>query len=298
MPAEGASSSATVADSEWMSAGMVVYVENLGHMQVAAVTSSPFTSVSLTNLEDTATSAYTSNSAPGTIAATSSKISPAGLQGPDGDTAGNAPDSASYITVNAEASLSGESAVSAMAAPGAGTYGDVLEDQSGTMVKRAIGVAHENSVTVDDAAGLTTGLVVTATANGIETPTAATARTALGLGSAATASTGAANGNVVLVDDAGGLSNGRIAFATASGIESKTSANETTAIVLAGGYGLLGESLGVDLDNGGTVPADVATITMPGGRYRIDKITWQGSSAAIGTAAVGIYTGAGATGTR
>ena len=149
---------------------------------------------------------------------------------------------------------------------------------------------------MDDVGGLALGEVVTATAAGVATIGASGVRTALGLGTAAVVDTGITDNLVVTVDDAGGLTNGSIAFATAAGIESKSAADETKALVLAGGYGLLGESLNVDLNNGATVPADVATITMPGGRYRIDKITWQNASAAIGTAQVGIYTGAGATG--
>lgn len=69
--------------------------------------------------------------------------------------------------------------------------------------------------------------------------TAATARTNLGLGTAAVKDTGVADTKVTVVDDAAGLTNGEAVFATAAGIESKTAANARTALgTIAANYAL------------------------------------------------------------
>lgn len=62
---------------------------------------------------------------------------------------------------------------------------------------------------------------------------AATARTNLGLGTAAVLTSGVANGNLAPVNDAGGLTNGESVWATAAGVESRT------AVLARAGLGLV-----------------------------------------------------------
>lgn len=88
MPAELASATAVVGSTIWMVVGQILFVQGLGHLQVASVLTS--TTVSLKNLEDAATAAYLANSAAGTVAGINSKVSPAGTQGPTGATTGAA----------------------------------------------------------------------------------------------------------------------------------------------------------------------------------------------------------------
>lgn len=81
MPAEGATVTATVANGSWATVGQVVYVQTAGHMQVTAKAAA---SLTLQNLENTASSLYTGNAAPGTNIPLNSTISPAGPQGAAG----------------------------------------------------------------------------------------------------------------------------------------------------------------------------------------------------------------------
>ena len=162
--------------------------------------------------------AYPDNSAPGTPITTGFQVSPGGIQGNTGDSAGNAPNSAPYVTMSASPDLIAEVPVDTAPAPSAGTYGKVLENQSGTLNQRTVGVADENSVTVDDAAGLTVGEAIFGAADGIESKTASAARTALGL------VIGVADNQVATVDAAAGLVSGDVTFATANGLETKTAA--------------------------------------------------------------------------
>lgn len=85
MPAmQGGDSTVTVnvANSTWMSAGMLLFVEGAGYMEVVSVPST--TSVTLDNKQNATTGTYAVNSAPGTVVAAGSKLVSAGLQGPAG----------------------------------------------------------------------------------------------------------------------------------------------------------------------------------------------------------------------
>lgn len=82
MPAEAASAVATMASTAGLVIGENVFVQGLGTLQVTAIGSA--ISATLKNIEDTALSYYTSNAAPGTIAAIGSRVGMTGLQGPAG----------------------------------------------------------------------------------------------------------------------------------------------------------------------------------------------------------------------
>lgn len=82
MPGEGATSNATVASTAGLILGENVFVQNLGILKITGIVSANV--VTLQNVENTASSLYTDNAAPGTIAPISSRVGPAGVQGPAG----------------------------------------------------------------------------------------------------------------------------------------------------------------------------------------------------------------------
>jgi hypothetical protein len=88
MPAELATAIASVASSDWMTVGQVVFVKTLGYLEVTAKTDS--THATLKNLESAGSNAYLPNAAPGTVAGSGNSITPAGIQGPTGNTSGAA----------------------------------------------------------------------------------------------------------------------------------------------------------------------------------------------------------------
>lgn len=282
MPAELANVTVDVSDSTWMTATQVVYVQNAGYMEVQSKPNS--TSVILKNLEDAATSSYTDNAAPSTVIASASDVSPAGIQGPQGTAAsGTAPDTATYLTVEDETTDLASS--SFLDTKGSGLVR--FNDSSNVVDIQGVGTADDKVVEVDDAAGLTSGELVRATANGVESVAAATGRSTLGLGTSAIVDTGVADNEVVTVDAAGGLVNGEVCRATANGIETVAASSLLTST-----YGLIGELTGVDM----TTIAD-NSVTITASRYAIDKIIVENASADVSSAQAGVATGTGGGGT-
>lgn len=86
VPAEGATVVVSVGSSAWAALLQIVFVQNAGYYQVAAIPGP--TSLTLTNLENTGASAYTTNAAPATVISSGSKVGPGGLQGPAGSVVG------------------------------------------------------------------------------------------------------------------------------------------------------------------------------------------------------------------
>lgn len=125
MPAELGSSTVNVVSSAAFIVGQIAALEflgvaspnNFGYFQVTAKPSA--TQVTLKNLRDTPNSAYLTNAIPGIIAPTGSKLTPGGLQGPDGvDGVSGAPSGATFLTKSADAGLSGEIPLDSLAGPG------------------------------------------------------------------------------------------------------------------------------------------------------------------------------------
>lgn len=190
MPAEGAAVVVAVGETSWMGIGQVVFVGvpgggARGTFRVAAKGSG--TSVTLTNLADTALSEYLDNSPPGTVFAGASVVAPSGLQGPPGvnGTSGAAAD-ATFWTSTPHAGLSAEVAFS-----GLGT--GLVKNTGGTPSIVPVGNADLNVPFVDEPAGLIAGEAVFANGAGILTKNAAAARTALGLGTMAVQDANAVN---------------------------------------------------------------------------------------------------------
>ncbi len=185
MPAELAGVLVEFADATWAALGQIIFLGDPaaaahGYFEVAGIVDG--THLTITNLADTPNGAYTSNSAPGTAFVAGTAASPGGLQGPQGAAGtGSAPTDATYITQTPNAALTNEQAMSGLAT-------GLVKNTTATGVQSIvpIGVADANVAPVDAAAGLMSGDAVFGTASGVETKDAASARTALGLGTMAT----------------------------------------------------------------------------------------------------------------
>lgn len=86
MPAQGATGTATLDHTDWLTLDLPVWVEPLGTLQVVTITGND---VELRNLQDGA-GGYAWNLPPGTVAATTERVTPTGFQGLDGDLSGAA----------------------------------------------------------------------------------------------------------------------------------------------------------------------------------------------------------------
>lgn len=174
MPAEQANVAVTVGDSDWMVVGQIVAASAGGAFGEFQVISKPTSvSVTLKNLENTATGEYAANSAPGTNFPNGTSIGPAGRQGPSGSNPAGALLSSNDLSDVASA---------------AGSRANLGLTSAATTL---LGTANTRIALVDDAAGLTAGEAVFATAAGVESLASSPARTALGLGTMATQSAAA-----------------------------------------------------------------------------------------------------------
>jgi len=135
MPAELATVSVSVGNTDWMSVGQTLYVQTAGYMSVVTITDG--TTVVLRNLEDTASGAYPANAATSTPISAASKVCAGGVQGPAGSLTGSAGGdlSGTYpnptVAINSlKGDLSGHNG-SANAALGAGPDNQILHADSG-----------------------------------------------------------------------------------------------------------------------------------------------------------------------
>ena len=165
MPDEGENVTVTVLNSSWAVVGQNVFVQTAGTMQV--VSKPDATSVELQNLEDTASGFYPANAAFTTEIASGVQIGPGGIQGASGSDAGSgAPSDAAYWVRTADGDLSNETDMSSLAT-------GLVRNTTATGVPTIVteGTADTNQAPVDQAAGMTSGRAVFATASGIETKT-------------------------------------------------------------------------------------------------------------------------------
>lgn len=88
MPAESGTVSVSVGNTAWMATGQYLSVSTAGFMRVSSITNA--NTVVLENIENTASSTYSVNAAPGTNIPLGSKVMPAGIQGPSGTLSGAA----------------------------------------------------------------------------------------------------------------------------------------------------------------------------------------------------------------
>lgn len=200
MPAEaGSVTIVTTTNTAFLAVGEVAFTQFWGYMQVTAKPTS--TSVTLLNLRDTATGAYASNAAPGTVLPAGAFVVPGGLQGISGATDTN-------LFLQRALNL-GDLLSAADARTNLGL---------GTSAVVDTGTSDGSVPLVDDAAGLTAGEVLLATADGVESRAAADVRTALGLGTIATqaASAVAITGGAIDSTPIGGSTPAAVAATTLS----------------------------------------------------------------------------------
>lgn len=147
MPNEGATEIIEVANSGWMVESVnpdgLIYVQNAGTFQVVDIPDA--THAEIKNIADVANDIYPDNVAGGTPVASGQRVSPTGIQGPEGATPADA--------LLASANLADvDNPVTSLANLGV-----------------VIGTADTNVAPVDEAGGLDAGEPVFATATGLET---------------------------------------------------------------------------------------------------------------------------------
>lgn len=87
MPAEGATAIAAAVSTAWIGLNEILFLVGEGYVQATSINVDGL-HVTLKNLKNTASGLYISNSAPGTIVGSGSRLVPGGLQGPAGTAAG------------------------------------------------------------------------------------------------------------------------------------------------------------------------------------------------------------------
>lgn len=293
MPAESGTVAVSVVNSAWMVVGQELNVFTAGYMRVSSVPTS--NSVVLLNLENTGSSLYISNAAPGTNIPLGSKIAPGGIQGPSGTLSGAAGGDleGTYPNPTLEVTTS---------------KGDLIVNNNNAVAPRNTRLAAGADDTILHADSTTgTGLSYRA----LDLSGAGTSLSgALPIANGGTGQSGAVAGFNALsplttrgdIIRRGAANNERLALgAIGTVVQSDgtdtvfallTSANFATATKFLSGYGLLGSLTGANFNS----TADQA-IAMAASKYIIRGIVITNASTSLTTAAGGFYSNAGKAGT-
>lgn len=147
VPAEGATVIIEVANSDWMVESVnpdgLIYIQGAGTFQVTDIPDS--THAEIKNIADVANGIYPDNNT-GALVSTGKRVSPTGIQGPEG-----AEPAGALLIANELSELSG------------------VADNALANLGVVIGTADTNIPPVDEAGGLDAGEAVFATATGLET---------------------------------------------------------------------------------------------------------------------------------
>jgi hypothetical protein len=292
----------SVVSSAWAGINQIIFI-NVGagaHGHFKVISKPTTTSMTVRNLED-GTGIYSDNSAPATTFASGATVQPAGLQGLAGASSGMAPVGATYITQTPDGTLTNEQALSALAT---GLVKNTTA--TGVLTIAAQGNANTNVPFVDDASGLTNGESLFATATGIESKTAANARTALGLALGTNvqaqdaflqsiANLGTAANKMLYTTGVDTAAEADLtSFARSLLDDTTANAAQVTLDILATNQGRIALHTVVDLNAVGDTGFSIIGAAQG---YIIDKVVLFNATINITTAQVAFYTGAGATGT-
>lgn len=272
MPAELANATIVLSSTAWLAPGQIVYLQNGGWLSVQTITDGVTATVK--NLKDTASGVYLGNVAPGTVLPVSSVLSPSGPQGPSGSSGtSGAPSTATYLTRQAEAGLSAEFNLGALA--------------SGLLKQTVAAGVSTPAIAADGADYLSpaTGLIPADIGSSIQAYNALLAAVA---GLAPTVAD-----RLIYTT---GVNTVTVATLTAYARTILAAASAATARALLNvlpGYGILGSITGWNLNSATTDTA----FTIGSARYIIDKVTIDNATVNLNTATGGLFTAAGGAGT-
>lgn len=277
MPVEQANVTILVAQSAWAAVGQVVYVSvggSVGSFQVVTVPTA--LSIQLKNLKNTATGAYPTNSAPGTVFASSAAVTSGGVQGPAGTAAASAFAIANNLSEGVAATMRTNLALGSLATlntiNGSNWSGtDLAVTDGGTGASNAAG-ARTNL-------GLVIGTDVQAQNANLQSIST--------LGTAAAKMIRTSGVNTWVEVNVGGI--GLDILAATTGLIVRTDIGGVKR-----GYGILAYKANFDLNAAAT---DTAILVEASLAYRIDKIVVCSPSVNMTTATLGVFTAAGGGGT-
>lgn len=276
MPTELGNVTVTVANSSWMTVFEIVFAQGGGTIGFFQVQSIPTgTSVVLKNLEVDHTdprSPYSVNANPGSVFPNGTMVVPAGIQGPAGvDGSSGAPDTASYITRQAEAGLSGEFSLGTL------TTG---------LLKHSVAAAVSTPATAVD------GTDYLSPSTGLKPADIGTTVQAFNANLAALAGLTGAADRLAYFTGVGALALTTLSAFIRTLLDDANAGQARATLGVLGSYGLLAQATAVDMN----AVADTA-LAINSSKYVITEIVVNNASISLTTATAGLFTAAGGGGT-